>query len=274
MVKGRSQQHLWLASSPGKRWTEVFFLAYSPFWMTWALGVLVPFQLYEGLGEWGYMAVGLCAGLPCFVLPLLLDPKADRQKPFLQKYWVKANLWIAIFSFIGNYFWTHYFYQLLGAQYTFPAHNLNGVPIALYFMTHAYFCFYHTLSNVLIRRTLRATETYGKHVQGLAAAALVFCLAYATAFMETLTIAHFPYYTFKDRARMYSVGSLFYAIYFFVSFPMYFIMDEQIQPKWTAGRAALDSLAAGMLVTILLDFWRLAIGSIAGDAPAQSLPWT
>eukprot|EP00884_Botryococcus_braunii_P004628 jgi/Botrbrau1/14166/Bobra.182_3s0104.3 len=165
--------------------------------MTWALGVLVPFQLYEGLGEWGYMAVGLCAGLPCFVLPLLLDPKADRQKPFLQKYWVKANLWIAIFSFIGNYFWTHYFYQLLGAQYTFPAHNLNGVPIALYFMTHAYFCFYHTLSNVLIRRTLRATETYGKHVQGLAAAALVFCLAYATAFMETLTIAHFPYYTFK-----------------------------------------------------------------------------
>jgi cycloeucalenol cycloisomerase len=72
---------------------------------------------------------------------------------------------------------------------------------------------------------------------------------------------------------MYTVGSLFYAIYFFVSFPLFFIMDEQSRPKWTASRAALDSLAAGMLVTILLDFWRLAIGSITGDGPTSSLPW-
>jgi hypothetical protein len=30
---------------------------------------------------------------------------------------------------------------------------------------------------------------------------VVFALAYATAFGETLTIAHFPYYTFKVRGR-------------------------------------------------------------------------
>lgn len=29
------------------------------------------------------------------------------------------------------------------------------VPITLYFMTHAYFCFYHAVSNVLIRRVGR-----------------------------------------------------------------------------------------------------------------------
>ena len=40
---------------------------------------------------------------------------------------VQANVWIAIFSFIGNYFWTHYFYKILGATYTFPAHRLNDV---------------------------------------------------------------------------------------------------------------------------------------------------
>ena len=40
---------------------------------------------------------------------------------------MRANIWIAIFSFIGNYFWTHYFYTLLGASYTFKAHELNGV---------------------------------------------------------------------------------------------------------------------------------------------------
>ena len=38
---------MWLAEDAGKLWTEVFFLAYSPFWMLWALCILVPFRLYE-----------------------------------------------------------------------------------------------------------------------------------------------------------------------------------------------------------------------------------
>lgn len=72
---------------------------------------------------------------------------------------------------------------------------------------------------------------------------------------------------------MYTVGSLFYAIYFFVSFPLFFIMDEQRIPKWTLLRVVLDSLAAGMLVTILLDLWRLWIGGITGDTPGDSILW-
>lgn len=39
----------------------------------------------------------------------------------------QANIWIAIFSYIGNYFWTHYFFKLLGAEYTFVSWRLNGV---------------------------------------------------------------------------------------------------------------------------------------------------
>jgi hypothetical protein len=35
-------------------------------------------------------------------------------------------------------------------------------------------------------------------------------------------LLQFKYYTFVDKAAMYKVGSLFYAIYFFVSFPIYF----------------------------------------------------
>jgi hypothetical protein len=34
--------------------------------------------------------------------------------------------------------------------------------------------------------------------------------SYGTAYAETLTIAHYPYYTFVDRDKMYTVGSLFY----------------------------------------------------------------
>jgi len=73
------------------------------------------------------MAIGLSAALPCVVLPALLLPRSDRGKVWHQRHWVKANLWIAIFSFIGNYFWTHYFYEVLGASYTFPSWRLNNV---------------------------------------------------------------------------------------------------------------------------------------------------
>ena len=75
---------------------------------------------------------------------------------------------------------------------------------------------------------------------------------------------------------MYTVGSLFYAIYFFVSFPMFFRIDEQPgKRRWTAGEAALDALAASMLVTIILDLWRISFGSIhGGPEGAAGLPWT
>ncbi len=39
------------------------------------------------------------------------------------------NVWVAIFSYIGNYYWTHYFFNLLGAAYTFPSYLLNGVGV-------------------------------------------------------------------------------------------------------------------------------------------------
>ena len=213
------------------------------------------------------------------------------------------------------------------------------MPITLYFMTHAYFCFYHAVSNVLMRRLGHATQRWRPVMQKVATTMLVFALSYATAYMETLTIAHFPYYTFKvraglrcrsssnkpwpwpvclkhllhlpskccaaassgkagrslspwhhspaafansrkvcgslqDRSRMYTVGSLFYAIYFFVSFPMFFRIDEAPGRRWTVSEAARDALAASMLVTIILDLWRIGFGSIHGGREgAAGLPW-
>ena len=78
---------------------------------------------------------------------------------------------------------------------------------------------------------------------------------------------------------MYSIGSLFYAIYFFVSFPAFFVMDEYPRHRWTLLGAARDALASGMAVTILLDLWRLGIGPLEKAAPAGPVgqllgPWT
>lgn len=81
----------------------------------------------QHLSQLGYLLVGLAAALPCFLLPLWLQPAEEAWKPLLQRHWVKANIWVAVFSFVGNYFWTHYFYTLLGAQYTFRTWRLNDV---------------------------------------------------------------------------------------------------------------------------------------------------
>ncbi len=56
-----------------------------------------------------------------------------------------------------------------------------------------------------------------------------------------------------------------------------------LQAKWKASEAAFDSLAAGMLVTILLDLWRITLGGIVDGSSSSSgagsgaagagLPW-
>ncbi|BAH95217.1 Os11g0302500, partial [Oryza sativa Japonica Group] len=43
---------------------------------------------------------------------------------------LQANIWIIIFSYVGNYFWTHYFFTVLGASYTFPSWRMNNVRLS------------------------------------------------------------------------------------------------------------------------------------------------
>lgn len=79
---------------------------------------------------------------------------------------------------------------------------------------------------------------------------------------------------------MYRIGSAFYAIYFLVSFPIFFIMDEEpARRRHTVWRVAGDALAAAMLVTLLLDAWRLMFGGLDsgiakhGDSVGGGLPF-
>ncbi|KAG6543195.1 hypothetical protein Mapa_015445 [Marchantia paleacea] len=272
----------WLAADPSKRWGEFFFLAYSPFWIILCLGIVVPLQLYEKYDELEYLLLGLVCAVPCWALPLLIVGQEDAKRPFFQRYWVKANLWIAIFGFVGNYFWTHYFYTVLGATYSFPSYKLNHVPLTTFLLTHSYFLFYHMISNFTIRRIRHAIRHISNRtVRFLIQAVYILLLSYVTALMEAVTIANFPYYEMVDRKAMYLYGSFFYAIYFFASFPMFFRLDEEPSKPWSVPQTAIDSLAAAMLVTILLDLWRISIGPIVNipwadsleQCAAHGLPW-
>ncbi|KZV14588.1 cycloeucalenol cycloisomerase [Dorcoceras hygrometricum] len=93
-----------------------------------------------------------------------------------------------------------------------------------------------------------------------------------------ILVGKFPYYEFVDRASMYKVGSLFYAIYFFVSFPMFLRIDEKPGDPWDLPRVAIDALGAAMLVTIILDLWRIFLGPIvpvpdSKQCSQPGLPW-
>ncbi|GAV71169.1 LOW QUALITY PROTEIN: hypothetical protein CFOL_v3_14663, partial [Cephalotus follicularis] len=270
---------LWLAPNPSKRWAELFFLCYTPFWLTLSLGIVVP-KLYESFTELEYLLLGLVSAVPSFLIPLFVTGKADSSLCWKDRYWVKAsaNLWIIIFSYVGNYFWTHYFFTVLGASYTFPSWKMNDVPHTTFLLTHACFLFYHVTSTITIRRLRHFTADWPYRIQWVAEAAWILALAYFIAYLETVAIANFPYYEFVDRASMYRVGCLFYAIYFIVSFPMFQRIDEKLGDRWDLARVSIDALGAAMLVTIMLDLWRIFLGSIVPISDTKQclqpgLPW-
>ncbi|KAM1339885.1 hypothetical protein ACFX2H_038351 [Malus domestica] len=317
---------LWLAPNPSKRWGEIFFLLYTPFWLTLCLGIVVPFKLYESFTELEYLLIGLVSAVPAFLLPMLFVGKADSSLAWKDRYWVKASVflgdisllgasynahifiiclssckacdktnfpivtcescschlkasvWIIIFSYVGNYFWTHYFFTVLGASYTFPSWKMNNVPHTTFLLTHVCFLFYHVTSNITLRRLHHFTAGWPEQVQWVAEAAWILALSYFIAYLETIAISNFPYYQFVDRASMYTVGSLFYAIYFIVSFPMFLRIDEKPGDPWDLPRVAIDALGAAMLVTIILDLWRIFLGPIVPIPETKQclqpgLPW-
>jgi cycloeucalenol cycloisomerase len=57
-------------------------------------------------------------------------------------------------------------------------------------------------------------------------------------------------------------GSLVYACYFVVSFPMVYRLDEHEGESWPLPRVCFESLAAGMLVLFLLDMAARFVGTV------------
>lgn len=86
---------------------------------------------------------------------------------------------------------------------------------------------------------------------------LVTCLSFLL-----FLLPQFPYYVIPDRFAMYVYGSMFYALYFVVSFPMFLRMDEEVDECWSLSRATIDGFAASMMITQALDLWRIWIGPI------------
>ncbi|CAE7198916.1 CPI1 [Symbiodinium natans] len=240
---------------------ENWFLAYGLFWIS-CFAVIIACGLYEHMGKWHYLLVTGGLAAPLALQPLFFPSlTGEKDLPLMERHCTKANVWIAIYSFLGNYWGTHYFYSVLKAKYTLPFlpdHQLNKVPVCMYLATHLYFCFYHALGSKVLRWVW--TEFRPSAARTTFCVAVVCVMAYCTAFLETFSISAFPYYTFDDRQQMYTLGSAFYALYLAVSFPLFARLD------WKPGghsltEACLEAFAAWAIILSLLDFVRLGLGA-------------
>ena len=257
----------WLSDRPDKAWAERIFLILSPFWMA-AVGVVMGTRAMDAWGDAGYMAFGVALMVPFWIGPLLWKGNPTPDRSFWDTHWFRFNVWIAIYTFSGSYFVTHYFFDVAGMRYEFPVtlmfdatiagEGKGEVPLFLFPMTHAYFMTYHVTLVVALRKL---KSHFGLARGGTFAAIVV--LSYGMAFLETLAmdvpmINH--YFGYADKTKMLLVGSAFYALLFIVSLPMVSRLDED--KPWTLGRTVLDAMAASMIAIILVDFWALFIGSV------------
>ena len=258
----------WLSQRPDRAWSELFFLAYSVMWMA-AVAVVVLTGAIHTWGDVGYLVFSLAVGLPAFLGPLAFVRRPGGQKPLLEQYWLKLNVWVLLLVGFGTFIGTHYFFDLMGMQYAFPvtwmlqAKVVGGseqtVPVFMYPLTHAFLLTYHVVMIVLLRRVVSALSL-GTVWRWVA----IVVIAYAVAFAETLVMANealSDYFRYADKARMLWLGSLGYCVYYVVSLPMIARLDDAPE-RWPMSRVAIDALGASMIVLIGLEVWAHAIGPL------------
>ena len=265
MTAARGQ---WFSSSPAKARYERFVLIYSPIWIA-MMGLVMFTGAYRSWGDPAYMVFGVLLAAPLILAPAL-TPKIGEggcTATLLDSTWLRLNLWIAIFVFVGSYVCTHYFFDVVGMRYGFPTRwNLDAalvgrsegeVPLFLYPVTQAYFMTYHVAATVALRWLSTRWS-----LAALARAAVVVAIAYVVAFAETFFMA-IPaladVFEYADRGRMLAWGSLFYGTFFVVSVPVFARIDEG--ERWSHGRIVSSALAVSMVVVLGLDLWATLIGT-------------
>lgn len=261
----------WFSPNPSKAWGERFFLLYSPVWMA-GMGLVMALGVPARIGEWGFLGIGSAVALPLVLIPALIRDERSIGRRWYQTYWLKANLYIAIFNFAANYFGSEYFFDVLGMVYDYPMIDLNldatlvgsgqqRVPIVMYLLTQAYFMTYHTTAVMVLRRLRTSRLPTGRLVWPL----LLMAVAYFWAWMETKAMAN-PWiesqFYYRDMQRMLSYGSLFYALYFVASFPIFYWLDEKPDDDWSLKKTAAAALSASMIMLFLLDFAAKMFGPI------------
>lgn len=261
----------WFSENPDKAWAEKFFLIYTPVWIL-MMAVVMVLRISPRLGDAGMLLLALVVALPLLIVPLLLHRRRNSALPWHQTYWFKANVYIFLFSLLGNYFGSEYFFDVLGMVYRYPQLRLTfdsvlvgsgqqSVPVIMYVLTLAYFMTYHTTAVVVVRRIKTSAAGFGRWLFPLALALAGFFWAWAETFvMANPLMADMFYY--QDLPRMLAYGSIVYTCFFITSFPIFYFLDEKPGARWSLLQTAGGALAASMLTFFLLDMITRFVGHL------------
>jgi cycloeucalenol cycloisomerase len=240
-----------------QRWLEGIFLLYTPVW-TAACALVMWSGVFKRWDDRAHLGFGLALALPLWLLPGLC--RSERGVPFAARYTVRATLFIALFSFLQNYFGSPLFFRCFGLSYHFAVTwTGNGSPWFLSFMTVAYFSTYFALMQLGLRRVdaLVGHAALGPLRLGLRAAACVL-LGSAMAFAETLGMANkwlAGYFAYADKTRMLLYGSLCYGSLLALALPLYVGLGDPEASKRPLSAVLWQILGANMLVLILYELY-------------------
>jgi cycloeucalenol cycloisomerase len=271
----------WFSANPDKAWAEKFFLTYVPIFFLYN-GVVQGMGWLDTNNFW-HITQNLCMWIPyCVLLPAWL--RRDSGIPWQESYWFKFNLYMFVFVFLVTYFHTEYFFELLGLRYRFDdvtlyfdaalvgpdeataAETWQKVPPGMYLNAVAFFMVYHPLAIICMRRVRSMTLGLGATGRRISWIGIVAVTALLFAWAETrlyITQAASGNVWYVDLDAMLLWGSVFYSMYFLVSFPNVYRMDEEISdPRWSVSRTILEAFAAGAISLLLLDLWGNFVGPI------------
>jgi cycloeucalenol cycloisomerase len=266
-----NQPH-WFSDNPDRAWTEKFFLLYSPIWMLF-MAIMMVTGWDKSFSDSALLLHSLLVATPLLLIPALLRSGQNPNDSWLNSYWLKANLYMILFSVFGNYVGSEYFFDVLGMVYHYPnasstldaaivGQGEQQVPLIMYFYTHAYFITYHTTAVMVLRRFM----TSQLPARILLFLPMSFLVGYCWAWIETKAMANplmASSFYYSDMNAMLTYGSFIYATYFIVSFPIFYFLDEPPQQRWNLTKTASAALSASMLVFYLLDASAHWVGSIS-----------
>ena len=275
------QASLWFSANPEKAWGEKFFLVFIPVFL--AYNIVVQQMGWLDVGTFWHVTQNLLMWVPyCLVLPCWL--RRNSGVPWRESYWFKFNLYMAVWIFFATYYHTEYFFELLGLRYRFPevgfyfdsalvgpdeagaAAAWKKVPLGMYFNSVAFFIVYHTAAVVCMRRVRGLTLLWSAPLRRASWVLIVLGTALFFAWAETylyITDEATANVWYVDVPAMLRWGSIFYAMYFVVSFPNVFRLDENVDlPRWTLSRTVIEACFVALVSMTLLDLWANFLGPI------------
>ncbi|HEY3698476.1 MAG TPA: hypothetical protein VGK97_04035 [Spongiibacteraceae bacterium] len=271
----------WFSKNPDKAWAEKFYLFFIP--VFFAYNAAIQNLHWLDVGNFWHIVQNIGMWLPyCVLLPLWLRRNSGVR--WQDSYWCKLQIWLAVYVFFATYFHTEYFFQILGIRYHFQYLSPNlffdsyllgpneatalaeykKVPIGMYFNTMAFFLIYHNGAVICMRRVRTMFANYSPPARRISWIVIVLLSALFFAWAET-----FCYMTgnsagivwYENMPAMLKVGSICYALYFIVSFPNVYRLDED-GPSWTWSRCAIEASFVSMLTLFLLDLFARLHGPI------------